>query len=149
MTARITTPALQWLAATTGGLARRRKWVLTDPLWFGLEGATGPHWLIVPKSFETDLASVPWPASLFVRPSDVHPAGPVVHDWLYRRSGSVFMHQLDLVTGEPFAVKTPVFTRKQADDIFRTILLETGTTRWKAALLHRAVRIGGGKGWGS
>ncbi len=148
MIARITTPRLEWLAATTG-LARRRKWVLTDPLWFGLEGPSGPNWLIIPKGFETDLASIPVPFSAVLRPSDVNPAGPVVHDYLYRRSGSVFMHKLDPVTGEPFAVQTPVFSRKQADQIFHEILLATGTPAWKAALMHRAVRIGGGKGWGS
>ena len=148
MTARITTPRLEWLSATTG-LARRRKWVLTEDLWFGLEGPDGPSWLIVPKGFTTDLASIPWPFSAILRPSDVNPAAPVVHDWLYWYAGAVFIHKLDPVTGEPGAVATPRFTRKEADDIFRDILLATGTPAWKAALMHRAVRVGGGRGWGS
>jgi hypothetical protein len=147
MTARITTPRLEWLAATTG-LARRRKWVLTEDLWFGLEGPEGPSWLIVPKGFQTDLASIPAPFSAILRPSDVNPAGPVVHDYLYRYKGGVFVYQIDNETGDAIAVKTPFIARKEADDIFRTILLETGTPAWKANLMHRAVRIGGAKGWG-
>jgi hypothetical protein len=149
MKARITTPTLQWLESTTGGPARRRKWQLTVDLWFGLEGAEGPSWLIVPRGFTTDLASIPWPVSSFLRPSDVNPAAPVVHDYLYRLGGRAFKHKLDPVTGEPSPIATPVFERKQADDIFHTILLETGTPSWKAALMHRAVRIGGAKGWRS
>lgn len=147
MIARITTPRLEWLAATTGGPARRRKWRLTEPLWFGLEGPWGPHWLIVPAGFETDLASIPWPVSALLRPSDVNPAAPVVHDWLYRNQGAVPVQTLDPVTGTPSPSPPWAFTRKQADRIFRTILLETGTPGWKAAIMHWAVRLGGGRGW--
>lgn len=143
MIARITTPALKWLAATTGGLARRRKWRLTEPLWFGLEGDTGPHWLIIPEGFITDLASIPWPASTLVRPSDVNPAGPVVHDWLYRNSGLVLVYLLDPVTGQPAPVPHHGFTRKEADEIFRTILIETEVPKLKVNVMHLAVRVGG------
>jgi hypothetical protein len=147
MHARITTPRLEWLAATTGGPARRRKWRLTEPLWFGLEGDTGPHWLIIPTGFETDLASIPWPASTLLRPSDVNPAAPVVHDWLYRNSGNVPVYLLDPVTGLPALAPHEGFTREQADGIFRTILIETGTPRWKVVIMYRAVRVGGGRGF--
>jgi hypothetical protein len=71
----------------------------------------------------------------------------MVHDWLYRNQGLVPVCMLDPVTGEVVPVPHDGFTRKQADDIFHTILLETGTPSWKAALMHRAVRIGGARGW--
>ena len=112
---------------------------LGEPLLWGVEGPEGPTWIIVPEGFVTDFASVPrlfW--SIFP------PLGPwalaaILHDWLYQTCGEF---------GK--------YTRKQADEIFREAMEEIAKHRedgepkaWKRALLYRAVRLGGGKGWGS
>lgn len=151
--ARITTPPLQWLASVTGGFARRRKWQLTAKLIYGIESKDGPNFLIVPEGTVTDLASIPWPASLFVSPDSVPPAGPIIHDWVYRRAGHI-----DLVTPPPFTGEVPPeaaegavaehLTRADADLLFSHVLINSGVARWKALLFWAAVRIGGAPGWG-
>ena len=140
--ARITDPVLGWTSQTEGG---RRRWRLLEPLNYGVESAFGPTWLQVPAGFEFDLASIPRPVFwLFgwagFRPDSVHPAGPCVHDWLYRNGGKV-----DVMVDEVMTERQ--FTREEADDMFRQILIATGTPKWRANVMHTAVRAGGWKGW--
>jgi hypothetical protein len=146
--ARVTAPALEWVGATAGGLARRRQWRTTAPLWWGLQSPTGPDWLQVPAGFITDLASIPWPFVALVRPDSVSPAGPIVHDYLYANCGAVPVWRWDDGQGSSWIVDRPSFTRKQADAVFCDVLIATEVPDWKVRLMHRAVRIGGAGGWG-
>jgi hypothetical protein len=42
--------------------------------------------VVVPKGYQTDLASIPWPYSLVLKPNGPWERAAVVHDWLCSRS---------------------------------------------------------------
>jgi hypothetical protein len=147
--ARITSPLLEWTTLARGMLSQRREWRLFDDLWFGLEGPFGPSWIVIKRGTVTDLASVPWPISMLIRNDAVPPAAPIVHDLLYKTRGHVLVIRWDGASGSRIPLIRNPFTRLEADQIFQTILIETGVPKWKAALLYAGVRLGGWKGWGS
>ncbi len=81
---------------------------------------------IIPKGFETNLASIPkiaWPILAPAHSSLIRPA--IIHDWFYR--------------------KTCVFTRKQVDLIFFHMMLNDGISVLRANIMYYAVRL---FGWG-
>ncbi len=86
-----------------------------------------PFTIIVPPGFPTDLASIPD----IIPPFIVQRLGPhieaaVVHDWIYA---------------------TQDMQRALADEIFLAGMLAAGVPAWKAHMMHRAVRLGGGAAW--
>lgn len=79
---------------------------------------------VIPAHFETDLASIPkiaWPIMAPAHSSLIRPA--IVHDWFYR--------------------KTCDFTRFQADLIFYHMLINDGTSLFRASILYYTVRFFG------
>lgn len=87
--------------------------------------------IVVPVGYRTDLASVPRMARMIVNPA--HPQirrSAVVHDYMYS----------DL---------THMFTRAEADNLFRASLLEDGMSSHLAWLVWMAVRVGGRGNWRS
>jgi hypothetical protein len=85
--------------------------------------------IVVPAGYRTDLASVPRMARMIVNPA--HPQirrSAVVHDYIYS----------DL---------TEMFTRAEADSLFRASLLEDGMSSHLAWLVWMAVRWGGRGAW--
>lgn len=147
---RIPTPTLQWLPQKRQG---RRLHRLSDDLVFGLEGPEGPTWIIVPQGFVTDLESIPrvvtWLAGWagFV-PGNSNPAAPVIHDYLYQYRGHVPRWKRDAAGLFVSVSDARPFTRREADDLFHWILVESGTPRWRADRMHAAVKRWGGRGWG-
>lgn len=91
-------------------------WVLLSPLEYE---STGGQVYTVPAGFRTDFASVPRvPMAYWLAGSTAHrPA--VLHDFL---------------------VGSPLVSRRQADDIFLEAMLSLGMPRWRARLMHLAVR---------
>ena len=83
--------------------------------------------VVVPVGYLCDGASVPWWARPIIPAWDDHVGAALYHDWRYS-------------VGQPG-------NRKQADDGFRRLLEFTGLPRWRAAVMHRAVRIGGAGGY--
>ncbi len=81
----------------------------------------------VPKEFLSDGASIPWAARCIAGDpfnfEYLHAA--IIHDALYRKDF------LDFIT------------RKEADLIFRDLMWDTKTTKWKVPPFYSAVRIGG------
>lgn len=76
---------------------------------------------IVPKGFETDLASIPkiaWPIIAPFHSSLIRSA--IIHDWLYKSNC--------------------FFTRKQSDVIFYHLLINDDVSHVKAGLIYFAVR---------
>lgn len=91
----------------------------------------------VPTGFETDFASVPYFARWYVDvvdPDILYPA--IIHDWLYQERG-------ELPT-----ILQPL-SRAEADGVLREAMRAIGAPAVKVALVHRAVRLGGGKAWDS
>lgn len=79
----------------------------------------------------TDGASVPRVFWRIVPPlADNHVAAAMIHDQLYCTRG---------YEGK--------FSRARCDEIFHEALLTCGVSRWKAKIMHWAVRLGGGSGW--
>jgi hypothetical protein len=139
MIARVTTPPLEWVELTVGGLARRRVWRTFAPLRVGLEGPFGPTFWTIPAGTYTDGASVPWPVSLILLPDSVNPAATLVHDALYRQAGRIWVdHALD-----GGGLRLHDVPRRAADDLFRDLLIDTGTPRSQAHAMWAAVRAFG------
>ena len=84
--------------------------------------SVGNKRFVVPKGFETDGASIPWPLNFFITRKPRLWAPSVLHDWLYT---------------------THEVSREHADVIFYLMLLRHKTGLIEAWLMFRAVRIGG------
>lgn len=87
----------------------------------------------VPVGFETDFASVPWPAVMFIPKSGRYNSAAIVHDYLYSKQGK-------LEDGR-------VFTRAQVDKVFLEAMTDLGVNWFKRNIMYRAVRFGGGIPW--
>lgn len=84
------------------------------------EGAKGDEWTLL-AGFFTDLASVPRPCRWLIDTDGDHADAALVHDFLCR---------------------DPDTTRRDADGIFRRVLLELRVPRPRAWVMWAAVRLG-------
>lgn len=91
---------------------------------------------IAPRGL-TDLGSIPWLGRCVVAPSDPVVKGFIPHDDGYATRGACWSHFL----GRPA-------TRAEIDAELRVAMAALGAPAWKRALVYRAVRLGGGRGWG-
>ena len=82
--------------------------------------------VMVPKGFHTDLASVPWPASMIIPKSGRGNQAAVLHDYLY------YCHDRE---------------RKNCDCIFLESMKVLGVSWWKRKTMYRAVRSFGWIPW--
>src|SRR3990167_2021712 len=82
--------------------------------------------ITVPKSFLTDFASVPWPASMLIPKSGLYNQAAVLHDFLYA---------------------TQTRSQKEADKIFLEAMKILGVNPIKRWLMYRAVRLWGFIPW--
>jgi hypothetical protein len=80
----------------------------------------------VPEGFVTDLASIPRAFWGIKRPEGRHAYAAVIHDYLYW---------------------TQRRTRKESDEIFREVMLESKTDKTTVWGLYNTVREAGGKAW--
>lgn len=97
------------------------------------------RWIVVPKGYKTDLASIPKVFRWIIRGDESWlKRAAIAHDWLYTNEGFL------------------VYSRKECDQIFRDILEEELrlTPRWnnhfKRALIpimYFALRVGGDAAW--
>ena len=82
--------------------------------------------LTIPPGFKTDFASVPRIFSRAIPKMDDHMPAAVVHDFLYRQG---------------------TLTRKEADDLFLSLMKELGIPYWKRYSMYWGVRAGGRKSY--
>jgi hypothetical protein len=92
--------------------------------------------ITIPKGFLTDLASVPWPASMLIPRSGKFNQSAVLHDFLYHILGEVF---------KPYNLKKR--TREECDKIFLEAMRVLGVNRFKRSIMYNAVRAGGWMPW--
>jgi len=120
--------------------ARGEKWTVEeDFIWYFGEKYSG-RFIIVPKGFVTDLASVPKPLRLIVSHTTA-PASSVVHDYNYRYPSIYNFVGRD---GNGDATHTlESLTRKQIDQNYRDMLIVLDTPKWKANTMYYGVRAGG------
>lgn len=86
---------------------------------------------VAPVRYETDFASIPSWAQVFIAPFDVHAEAAVIHDWLYAigRRGDEQGRWL-------------------ADESFREALRHLGVGWLTRSIMYKAVRSGGKKAYG-
>jgi hypothetical protein len=107
---------------------------LQAPLMYCVGHEDSEERITVPAGFETDFASIPWGLWNLFPPWGAYARPAIVHDYLYEVGGQI---------------PGRCYTRKQADGIFREAMGVVGVPAWRAAIMYRAVRLGGGSGWGS
>jgi hypothetical protein len=80
---------------------------------------------IIDRGFKHDGATC---ARLLFQRDGIHRAAALVHDYLYALRGNVEGHE---------------YTRKDADDLFRDMLIEAGVKSWHVWAAYTAVRLFG------
>lgn len=97
-----------------------------------------PRMIVVPRGFETDLASVPRIFWSILAPTGKHARAAIIHDFLYSTGGA---------WRKNLPADRPRLTRRECDAIFHRIMQNAGvriTRRW---LMWLAVRICGWLPW--
>lgn len=85
--------------------------------------------ITIPANFESDGSSVHWAFSRIVPRLYGTATAAIIHDAIYRH-----MHHYG-------------FTREQADDIYRIILIRHGFSLGRAKIAWSALRVGGDPAW--
>ncbi len=102
--------------------------IVVDPFSYRPPSEVWEAVITVPVGTETDLASVPRFFWRIFPPFGKYSQAAIIHDYLYN-------------------VPMDGMTRKVADTIFLSAMVELGVGRIKRALIHRAVRVGGWRPW--
>ncbi|RFP32406.1 DUF1353 domain-containing protein [Duganella sp. BJB476] len=100
------------------------KWVLTAALIY--QSDVAGRTFVVPRGFQTDLASVPRLPVIFLLTGDTSNQAAAVHDYLYSS------HEV---------------TREMADAVLREASEVTGVPAWRRWLMWAGVRAGGASHW--
>lgn len=116
----------------------RCQWCLATPLSYDVGAEHSGQTITVPPGSRTDLASIPRLVSNVFPPDGPWVKAAVVHDELYRKKGEV------LRTGHPAP-----YSRAQADGILREAMAVLGVGWVARQIIWSAVRVGGGKAWGT
>ncbi len=102
--------------------------------------------LIVPKDFETDLASIPRVLWNVIAPFDLSCVAPIVHDWLYQHGGTIETQ----VQSATICLRHPrTFTRADADAFLLDLMTQEDVPAWRRQSAYWAVRLFGGSSWQS
>lgn len=94
------------------------QWVLKDTLAYQSDHLV--TLIVVPKGFETDLASIPWVFRFLIPKNGRYDAPAIVHDYLYRRTG---------------------MKRKLADKIFAEAMMVVNVVTWRRNLMNTGLWI--------
>lgn len=99
---------------------KREEWILTRSLTY-VPTVVGYVW-VVPKGFDTDLASIPKLFRTFFAVNGKHRKAAALHDWLYREGK---------------------LSRKECDLLFLEAMKVCGVSKFKRYSMYAAVRVGG------
>lgn len=88
--------------------------------------------IVVPRGFKTDLASIPWPASMLIPKSGKYNQAAVLHDFLYSTLGT------------PDKI---IYTRAECDKIFLEAMEVLEVPLAKRRIMYWAVRAFGWIPW--
>lgn len=96
-----------------------------------------PHIITIPAGYRFDRASIPTVAGIIVTKDSLGCLGPLLHDALYRCDGRLERAPLpNEVKCSPYRY----FTRAEADEAFREVMLADHIKPWRARLAYWAVR---------
>jgi hypothetical protein len=118
----------------------RGLWIIDEELVIPSRG----YHLVVPKGFETDLASIPrllWPC---VAPFELSCVAPIVHDFLYQHGGQITTRHegVDVIVD---AVRS--FTKSDADLFLLDLMQQEHVPAWRAWSAYYAVKWFGHSSW--
>lgn len=97
-----------------------------------------PRQITVPAQFEFDMSSIPRWFWFLIAPFELSLAAPLLHDFVYRYAGS---------PPNGAVVPPAVYSRRQADQLFRKIMEQEGVASWRRTLAYWAVRLFGRLAW--
>ena len=98
----------------------------------------GQYLITVPAGFRFDLASIPRIFWFLISPFELSISAPLLHDFLYAYDGAP----------PAGSIEPPrTYTRKEADQLFRTIMEIEGVPAWRRTSAYWAVRGFGWIGW--
>jgi len=107
-----------------------QRWLLIDDLRYRTQLLNGIF--VVPRGFQTDLASIPRLFWVIAPKVDIYDAAAVLHDAAY---ASAVMTR---------TMEQRVFLAKEwADRIFLEAMLALGVPAWRASAMYHAVRLFG------
>ena len=119
---------------------QKNEWVLLEDYMYVMPDEYGGNRVWLPAGLRTDLASVPRVLWALIAPFELSALAPLLHDVLYRGMGRL---PLDWQEGS-----VSILDRKQADQVFLTIMRQEGVNRVKRGMAYAGVRLMGGKAWG-
>jgi hypothetical protein len=98
----------------------------------------GDHRITVPAGFEFDLSSVPRAFWSVIAPFELSITAPLLHDFLYHYGGNPPAGSIEPPRS---------YTRKETDELFRSVMEQEGVAAWRRRLAYSAVRLFGGRAW--
>ncbi|WP_309628221.1 DUF1353 domain-containing protein [Brevundimonas sp.] len=135
--------------------------------------AGGESVILVPAGFVTDFASMPFGVRNLFPALGIYARPSIIHDLLYLIEGDLpnLLERLQAPRPGKSAAGTPMLTpeeitaylnitserpwvntrrylRHEADAVFAEAMQVVGVSAWRRTVMHRAVRMGGGNGWG-
>jgi len=125
--------------------AGRCQWEVGSPLTYEVGAEGSGESITVPPGATTDLASIPRAFWRLYPPDGPWLKAAVVHDWLYRNQG-INCGQMVRAEGVNWRV---TYSRAQADAILKEAMGVLGVGWLEREVIYRAVRLGGGSGWGA
>lgn len=119
----------------------RCTWILLHSVTYDVGTEGSGVTVTAPVGLITDLASIPWPARGLLPPDGPWVKAALIHDYMYFVSG----YAAERLPGGIYQG----LERKDADDILKEAMEVLGVPAWKREVIYRAVRLFGGRGWGS
>lgn len=95
------------------------------------------------KGSITDLASIPRLVTNVYPPNGPWAMAALFHDLCYQTKGSFAMW------GRPGHLRAQPYTRAECDELLRQGMVALQVGDFQRVTIYEAVRVGGGKGWGS
>ncbi len=115
--------------------------------------------LVLDKGFEFDLSSIPRVFWRMVAIHELSIEAPLIHDFMYMSKGGERNHYfekkgmffcrkkiLKKIFGSIESLEKP-YSRKEADDLFWTMMDEAGVSNWRKWFGYIGVRLFGGLHW--
>ena len=99
--------------------------------------------VLIPKGFKCDHASIPRPLWALICPQDLSDEAPVTHDYLYAHAGTTTPFYL----GEDHLSGAKVFSKSEADRIFKAIMIRENVQPWKRRAAFFCVKYFAGFAW--
>lgn len=146
----------------------RQRVQLIEPLDYRDRTDVAESAILVPAGFITDFASIPFGARNLFPPLGLHARPAIIHDLLYLIEGDLpnllerlmkpgrgrpmlnpeqITAYLNITQARP-ELNRRTYSRAQADAVFAEAMAVVGVPAWRRTIMHRAVRMGGGGGWG-